>query len=145
MVASQRRVYTVSTEQTSRPHSPWSPLAFGSVHASPFDAPCMLGQGYSRQCCDLRNFRRSNFAQVVMILTNAELPLLKRVGYLRSSRRYSLEPLSRSSVGVKANPNTVRVRCSPILTIRYNQVASMSCDVHTLNVRSCLNSAYHRV
>lgn len=64
-----------------------------------------------------------------MTRTNAELPLLKRVGYLHSSLRYSSEPLNLNSVDVQANPNTVRLYL----------------DVRTLNVRSCLNSAYHRV
>lgn len=44
-----------------------------------------------------------------MTRTNAELPLLKRVGYLRSSLRYSSEPLNLSCVDVQAHPNTVRI------------------------------------
>lgn len=55
-----------------------------------------------------------------MTRTNAELTLLKRVGYLRSSLRYSSEPLNLSSVDVQENPNTVRVCCSPILAFRNN-------------------------
>jgi hypothetical protein len=61
-----------------------------------------------------------------MTHTNAELPLFKRVGYLRSSLRYSSEPLTPGSVDAQANPNAVRVCCSPFLTNRYNQTCSMS-------------------
>lgn len=78
-----------------------------------------------------------------MTRTNAELTLLKRVGYFRSSLRYLSEPLNLSSVDIQANPNTVC--CSPILAFRDNQNYSMGCDVRTLNVRGWLNSAYHRV
>ncbi len=55
-----------------------------------------------------------------MTRANAEPPLLKRVGYFRSSLRYLSEPLNLSCIDVQANPNNVRVCGSPILAFRDN-------------------------